>query len=197
MKSSTRKRVGLWVLLLLIGVVWWYLIAHHQMKSNYDRDRFFHNFDMSSMEREMISDMRHREKHMNDMFKDMERDFFDESERKDMEKDFFDETNRNNLDTMLSWSHEKWRFMYYENSNINWKESSYDVNWQWEEGESTGDITMQWTNINWKDFSFSWTLLDWKWSWAYTDEDWNQESVSYDALNLHEIYDDSNNIENN
>jgi hypothetical protein len=55
-------------------------------------------------------------------------------------------------------------------------------------------MTMSGTNTEWKDFSYSGTIHDWKSKWTLIDEDWNSKNLNLESLDLKEIYDDSNSL---
>jgi hypothetical protein len=50
------------------------------------------------------------------------------------------------------------------------------------------------TNTDWKEFSFSWTMKDGQSEWTITDEDWNSKNVSFENIDINEIYENSNHI---
>ena len=53
---------------------------------------------------------------------------------------------------------------------------------------------MSGTNTQWKDFSYSGTIHDWKSKWTLVDEDWNSKDLNLKNLDLKEIYEDSNSL---
>jgi hypothetical protein len=53
---------------------------------------------------------------------------------------------------------------------------------------------MSWTNTQWKDFSYSWTIHDGKSQWTLVDEEWNSKDLDLESLDLKEIYEDSNSL---
>jgi len=191
MKSSTLKRVALCVLLLIIGGIWWYLLANHQFHKRAIEERFPHRPYYDSMFFDPMADFRHREKHMEDMFNDLEKDFY--KEEKNLENNFWD--NRSGSFDELTWdSTSQWAFHYYSNTNKNGEESSYNVNGKWNDGEEGWTITMSGTNTEWKDFSYSWTIHDGKSQWTLVDEEWNSKDLELESLDLKEIYEDSNSL---
>ena len=90
-----------------------------------------------------MADFKHRERYMEDMFNDLEKDFY--KEEKNLEKNFWD--NRSESFDELTWdSNSQWAFHYYLNTNKNREKSSYNVNGKWNDGENGWTITMSWTN---------------------------------------------------
>jgi len=190
MKSSTLKRVGLSIWLLLIGGIWWYFLANHQFHKRASEERFYERPFFNSMH----SDFMHRQRHMQDMFNDFEREFFDEYER--MNDDIRDtyQLNFEDLDKETWDSKSQWVFHYYKETSENGNDTSYNLDWRWNDSEKWWNLTLSWTNEEWKDFSYSWTIHDGKSQWTLVDEDWNSKDLNLDELNLKEIYDDSNSI---
>ncbi len=186
MKSSTLKRVALCVLLLIIGGIWWYLLANHQFHKRAIEERFPHRPYYDSMFFDPMADFRHREKHMENMFEDLEKDFYDE------EKEIWD--NWSDLEDLDKDSKSNWAFRYYQKTNEDWKESSYNVNGKWNDWKNWWSMTMSGTNTQWKDFSYSGTIHDWKSKWTLVDEDWNSKDLNLKNLDLKEIYEDSNSL---
>ena len=64
----------------------------------------------------------------------------------------------------------------------NGEESSYNVNGKWNDSENGWTITMSWTNTQWKDFSYSWTIHDGKSQWTLVDEEWNSKDLDLKSL---------------
>ena len=95
----------------------------------------------------------------------------------------------------LTWdSKAQWAFHYYKKTSNDWKDTSYNVDWKWEDWNQWWSLTMSWVNEEWKEFSYSWTIHDWKSEWILTNEDWNSKSLELNQLDLKEIYNDSNNL---
>ena len=188
-KSSMLKRVAVWVLLLIIGGILWYLLARHQFHKRAREDNFLHWHYMDSMFYEPMDDFRHRERRMENMFNDMGREFQkQEKEMRDNRSDFEDLKG-------LQWdSKSNWAFHYYQRTNKNWEESSYNINGKWDDWEEWWSITISGTNIDWKDFSYLWTIHDGKSKWTLVDEDGNSRDLNFEQLDLREIYNDSNNL---
>lgn len=144
---------------------------------------------MDSMFYDPFWDFEHREKRMENMFNDLEKEFYKE------EKDIFNNWSDIKDLKYLSWdSNSDWSFHYFKRLNNNWKESSYNVNWKWNDWEKGWTITVTWTNIKWKKFSYSWTIHDGKFEWKLIDEDWNSKNMNLKQIDLKEIYDNSNSL---
>ena len=131
---------------------------------------------------------------MNNTFNELENEFFNEQEKlHNSEWEDF-ETELNNSESSWDNSQAKWTFQFIQKTNKNWEESSYEVNWNWNEWEGTGKMIIKWTNTEWKEFSFSGTMKDWQSEWTITDEDWNSKNVSFENIDINEIYENSNHI---
>ena len=193
MKSSTLKRVVVCVLLLIIGGIWWYLLANHQFHKRAIEERFSHRPpQMDSMFYNPMEDFRHRERDMEDMRDNMEKEF--QEQEKDLRDNRSDFENFEDLKDLKWDSKSNWAFHYYQKTNKNWEESSYNVNGKWNDWEDWWTITMSGTNVEWKDFSYSWTIHDGKSEWTLVDEDGNTKDMNLQELDLKEIYDDSNSL---
>jgi hypothetical protein len=68
------------------------------------------------------------------------------------------------------------------------------VNGKWNDWKNGGNMVMNGTNRDWKQFNYSWTIHDWKLEWIFVDEDWNTRSLTMDQLNLQEVYNNSNTL---
>ena len=119
---------------------------------------------------------------MNDMFNDLENSFFEE----------LDNTNITTWENTQS----QWGFQYYQKTNNNWEESSYEVNWNWNEWENTWTMIIKWINNDWKEFSYTWTMENGESKWTLIDEDGNSKPVDFKNININDIYENSNHINN-
>jgi len=181
MKSSTRKRIALCILILIVGALWWYLLATHQYtkpshKMINHREPWIH-----SMFERSIDEFKHREQEINNMFNELENEFTD--------MDVFEQRSWENHQA-------KWTFQYMQETNNNWEESSYEVNWNWNEWENTWTMIIKWINNDWKKFSYTWTMENGESKWTLTDEDWNSKPVDFKNININDIYENSNHINN-
>ena len=142
-----------------------------------------------------MNEFKQKEEEMNNMFNDLENEFFNEKEIQ--QKNLWDEFDNqlNDIGT-LSWENPQaqWTFQFIQKTNRNWEESSYEVNWNRNEWEGTGKMLIKGTNTDWKEFSFSWTMKDGQSEWTITDEDWNSKNVSFENIDINEIYENSNHI---
>ena len=195
MKSSTRKRSALCLILLIVGAVWWYLLATHQYSRPWHRATNNHRPTFESMFEQSMNEFKQKEEEMNNMFNDLENEFLNEKEIQ--QKNLWDEFDNqlNDIET-LSWENPQaqWTFQFIQKTNRNWEESSYEVNWNRNEWEGTGKMLIKGTNTDWKEFSFSWTMKDGQSEWTITDEDWNSKNVSFENIDINEIYENSNHI---
>lgn len=142
-----------------------------------------------------MNEFKQKEEEMNNMFNDLENEFFNEKEIQ--QKNLWDEfDNQLNDNETLSWENPQaqWTFQFIQKTNRNWEESSYEVNWNRNEWEGTGKMLIKGTNTDWKEFSFSWTMKDGQSEWTITDEDWNSKNVSFENIDINEIYENSNHI---
>jgi hypothetical protein len=184
MKSSTLKRITICILLLFVGVIWWYLLANHQHHKRQNKEFFPHRHNINSIFEDSFNEFEQREKEMNDLFNDMENNFFE------------DWRNKKNSSEIISWdnSQSKWSFQFYQKTSKNWKDTSYEINWNWNEDESTWIIIMSWINTDWKEFSFSWKIQNGKSEWIMQDKEWHSKTVSFENININDILENSNNI---
>ena len=136
-----------------------------------------------------MHDFRHKEKHMENIFNNMKRQF--QEREKDMRDNWSDFENLEDLE----WNTKSnWAFYYYQKTNNNWEESSYNVNGKRNDWEEWWTINMSGTNVEWKDFFYSWSIHNWKSQWTLIDEDGNTKDMDLQQLDLKEIYNDSNNL---
>jgi hypothetical protein len=184
MKSSTLKRITICILLLFVGVIWWYLLANHQHHKRPNKEFFPHRHNINSIFEDSFNEFEQREKEMNDLFNDMENNFFE------------DWRNKKNSSEIISWdnSQSKWSFQFYQKTSKNWKDTSYEINWNWNEDESTWIIIMSWINTDWKEFSFSWKMQNGKSEWIMQDNEWHSKAISFENININDILENSNNI---
>lgn len=182
MKSSARKRIALCIWLLIVGGFWWYLLAKHQYRDPSTDAIKQHRPWIHSIFEESMKEFKHREKEMNDMFNDLENSFFEE----------LDNTNITTWENTQS----QWTFQYYQKTNNNWEESSYEVNWNWNEWENTWTMIIKWINNDWKEFSYTWTMENGESKWTLIDEDGNSKPVDFKNININDIYENSNHINN-
>ncbi len=184
MKSSTLKRVALCILLLLVGAVWWYLLANHQHHKKVERSLLPHRYTANSIFEDTIKEMEEKEKEMNNLFNDMGNYIFEDSQNK------LDNTK------IVSWNttQAKWSFQYYQKTSKNWKDTSYEINWNWNEDEGTWTIIMTWINTDWKEFSFSWTMQNGKSEGIMQDKEWHSKTINFENININDILENSNNI---
>lgn len=128
-----------------------------------------------------MDEFKHREQEMNSMFNELENEFKDMNEFKPR-----------------PWENNqaKWTFQYMQKTNNNWEESSYEVNWNWNEWENTWTMIIKWINNDWKEFSYTWTMENGESKWTLTDEDWNSKPINFKNININDIYENSNHINN-
>ena len=126
-----------------------------------------------------MDEFKHREQEMNSMFNELENEFKDMNEFKPR-----------------PWENHqaKWTFQYMQKTNNNWEESSYEVNWNWNEWENTWTMIIKWINNDWKEFSYTWTMENGESKWTLTDEDWNSKPINFKDININDIYENSNHI---
>lgn len=189
MKSSALKWVILWILLLIIGAIWWYLFANYQHNSRMNRPEFLNKYPINSDYADFFGRSIHKDRHRDDIFRDLEKDFFDENE------DAFYDEMLYKKDHFWKNNSAKWTFQYYEMVDKNGENTSYQVKWGWNEWDKTGSIIMSWINTKWKAFSFSWTIENWKSEWTLIDEDGHSKNINFENFDIEDIYKNSNQIE--
>ena len=191
MKKATRTRIILCLILLIIGLIWGYLLATHQHQKRINRDFFPHRPTIDTLFEDPFEEIEREHNKMNTMFDDLEKDFF-------KEKKHFNQGTKNEFRKLEinSWnnSQSKWSFQFYQKTSKNWEDSSYELNWNWQEWEGTWTMIIKWINKDWKEFEFSGTMQNWKSEWILIDEDWNTKTVSFDDINIDDIYKNSNHI---
>ena len=179
------------VLLLFIGWVFGYLLAHHGSHKRGD-ERFIPQipvFDGVMQENE--ESFKCQKKRMEKALNEMENDFLE------MREDMFDDRWEDEFEDFNDWrdAHSRGSFKYYQKATRDWKDSSYEMNWNWNEGEDNWTIVINWINTEWKAFSFSWTMQDWRSVWVLVDEDGNVKDFSFDDINISDIYKSANHID--
>lgn len=118
----------------------------------------------------------------NDMFEDMRKE--QDKKMKRLRNNFWEDFNMeaNLEDLILTGDFDsRWAFKYYEKKNINWDESSYNVQWNRNQWEDAWNIVVSW-NDNDKTFSYSWNLKDWESEWILTDSEWNTTETTLSEI---------------
>ena len=179
------------ILLLFVGWVLGYSLASHKQPDRiYDR-YFPHDSSFDRMMQDHENSIRHHREQMEDIFDDLEDDFFEQGRR------MFEDDWDDNFEDIDAWrdNHSRGSFQYYQKTTRDWKDTSYEMNWNWNEGDDDWSMVISWVNAEWKMFSFSWTMQDWKSVWVLMDEDWNTKDFSFDDINISDIYESANHIE--
>lgn len=191
MKKTTRTRIILCLLLLIIGLIWGYLLATHQDHKRINRDFFPHRPTIDTLFEDPFKEIEREHNKMNTMFDDLEKDFF--KEKKDFNQNSKNEFREFEINSWNN-SQSKWSFQFFQKTSKNWEDSSYELNWNWQEWEGTWTMIIKWINKDWKEFEFSGTMQNWKSKWILIDENWNTKTISFDDINIDDIYKNSNHI---